>query len=195
MARPFGSFQRPQSSAVVALGQIRGPSNNGLHQTGARRSGPFRSSSGQSLRRAPAGEAGCSTGLGKSGRLEAMPPRDRWLRAGLICIAVGLASCHGSSCEPKERGSATSADGLLKAVELFHDCGNATVGFYTEVVVQPPKAKWPFDELRVLLIKGDVSVVLEWRIGRVLKLTVPRDANVQQFRARIDDLPIILERQ
>ena len=36
-------------------------SNNGLHQTGARRCGPRISPEGQSLSRAPAGEAGCST--------------------------------------------------------------------------------------------------------------------------------------
>ena len=135
----------------------------------------------------------------KSDRLDGMRSRNRSLRAGLLCVVAGLGSCYGPAfppCELKERGSATSADGLLKAVELFDDCGNATVAFYTEVVVRPaPEAKWPFDEVRVLLIKGDASVVLEWRLGRVLKLTVPKDADVQVFRARIDDLPIILERQ
>ena len=137
--------------------------------------------------------------LAKSDLLDRMRSPNRRLRAGLLSVVAGLGSCYGPAfppCEPKERGSATSADGLLKAVELFDDCGNATVPVYTEVVVRPaPAAKWPFDEVRVLSIRGEVSVGLEWRIGRVLKLIVPRDANVQVFRARIDDLPIILERQ
>ena len=37
----------------------RGSYNNGLHQTGSRRCGPLPSSVGQSLKRAPAGEATC----------------------------------------------------------------------------------------------------------------------------------------
>ena len=41
--------------------RITVPHNKALHQTGARRSGPFRSSVGQSLRRAPAGEGRCCT--------------------------------------------------------------------------------------------------------------------------------------
>ena len=49
-------------SSGIAVAIITALHNNGLHQTGARRSGPRFSSEGQSLRRAPAGEAECCAG-------------------------------------------------------------------------------------------------------------------------------------
>ena len=69
----------------------RGSYNNGLHQTGSRRCGPLPSSVGQSLKRAPAGEATCSAetaGCTATAKEDGLAPRFSSARSGSPRVPV-----------------------------------------------------------------------------------------------------------